>query len=84
MNEPDLSPAVEGMSFEQALAELETVVRELESGDVPLDAAVEIYARGDALRAHCETRLASAQARIEQISIGKDGNAVGTTPFATE
>ncbi len=84
MNEPHPLPTVDGMSFEEALAELETVVRKLESGDVPLDTAVETYARGEALRAHCERRLASAQARIEQISIGKDGNAVGTKPFATE
>jgi exodeoxyribonuclease VII small subunit len=70
------------LSFEAALAELEGIVRQLETGDVALDQSVALYARGDALRAHCEARLASAQARIEQISVGPDGQAAGTTPFA--
>ncbi|MEY4269179.1 MAG: hypothetical protein RLZZ58_395, partial [Pseudomonadota bacterium] len=82
MDKSDDSGAVAAMTFEAALAELEVIVRKLETGDVALDQSVALYARGDMLRAHCEARLASAQARIEQISIGPDGQAAGTTPFA--
>lgn len=66
------------------MAELETIVRRLEAGDASLDQSVELYARGDALRAHCEARLQAAQARIEQISVGPDGKATGVTPFAAD
>lgn len=82
MENPVESGAVSAMSFEDALAELEMIVRKLETGDVALDQSVALYARGDALRAHCEARLAAAQARIEQISVGADGQPTGTTPFA--
>jgi exodeoxyribonuclease VII small subunit len=73
--------AIEGMSFEAALAELETIVRTLEQGTAPLDQSIELYQRGDALKRHCEARLKSAQARIEQISLGPDGKPSGTRPF---
>ena len=69
------------MSFEEAMAELEAVVGKLERGDVPLDESVDLYARGDALRAHCEARLNAAQARIDKISLDAGGKPTGTTPF---
>ena len=72
---------LEGYSFEAALAELETIVCTLERGEAPLDQSIELYQRGDALTRHCEARLKSAQARIEQISIGPDGKPGGTRPF---
>jgi exodeoxyribonuclease VII small subunit len=72
---------VEEMSFEQALAELETIVRTLEQGSAPLDQAIELYQRGDRLKRHCEARLKAAQARIEQIALGPDGQPTGTSPF---
>ncbi len=72
---------LEGLSFEAALAELETIVRTLERGEAPLDQSIELYQRGDVLKRHCEARLKSAQARIEQISIGPDGKPSGTKPF---
>ncbi len=74
-------PPVETLSFEAALAELETIVRQLEAGEAPLDAAVDLYTRGEALKAHCETRLTSAEARIEAIVTGPDGKARATRPF---
>ena len=61
------------MSFEQALRELETIVRRLEAGDVELEKSIEIYERGAKLKAHCETRLKSAELKIEQIVQGADG-----------
>jgi len=71
----------ENKSCEAALAELETIVRTLEQGTAPLDQSIELYQRGDALKRHCEARLKSAQARIEQISLGPDGQPSGTRPF---
>lgn len=73
--------AIASLSFEAAMGELETIVRRLESGDVSLEESVALYERGHALRAHCEARLAAAQARIEQVSLGADGRPAGTTPF---
>ena len=69
------------MSFEDALRALEQVVRRLESGEVPLDESIELYERGEKLRAHCQARLDAAQARIEAIVQGADGRPTGTVPF---
>jgi len=69
------------LSFEDALKALEDVVRRLESGEAPLDESIELYARGDALRAHCQARLNAAQARIEAIVTDRDGAPTGTRPF---
>ena len=69
------------LSFEDALKQLEAIVRQLESGDVPLDDSISLYARGDALKRQCEERLKAAQARIEKISLGSDGSPKGTEPF---
>jgi exodeoxyribonuclease VII small subunit len=69
------------LSFEDALKALEDVVRKLESGEATLDHSIALYARGDALRKHCQMRLDAAQARIEAIVADRDGNAVSTRPF---
>jgi exodeoxyribonuclease VII small subunit len=69
------------LSFEDALRELEAIVQQLESGEAPLDKAIELYGRGDRLRAQCEARLAAAQARIEQIQLGSDGRPAAAAPF---
>ncbi len=74
--------AIAELSFEEALKELERIVGRLESGDEPLDKAIELYARGDELRRQCDARLNAAQARIEAIRTDADGRAIGTTPFA--
>ncbi|WP_052071801.1 exodeoxyribonuclease VII small subunit [Sphingopyxis sp. MWB1] len=73
--------AIDSLSFEAAMGELEMIVRRLENGDVSLEESVNLYERGHALRAHCEARLAAAQARIEQVSLGSDGQPTGTKPF---
>ena len=75
---------IDGMTFEQALAALEDVVRKLESGEAPLDESIDLYARGEALRKACQARLDAAQARIEKIVAGPDGAPVGTEPFGNE
>ncbi|KEO98865.1 exodeoxyribonuclease VII small subunit [Erythrobacter litoralis] len=69
------------MSFEQALAALEQVVRQLESGDVPLDESIALYERGEKLRAACQKRLDAAQARIEKIVTDAGGQPTGTAPL---
>lgn len=65
---------VKEMSFEEALAELETIVRQLEQGDVELEKSIAIYERGAELKKHCEARLKSAELKVEQIVQGSDGS----------
>ena len=67
------APAVAGMSFEEALRELETVVARLESGEATLEDSITLYARGAELRAHCEAKLKAAEARVAEITQGPDG-----------
>jgi exodeoxyribonuclease VII small subunit len=64
---------VADLSFEAALAELESVVARLEKGEVPLDESIAIYARGAELRRHCEEKLKAAEARLAEITQGPDG-----------
>ena len=64
---------IEKLRFEEALAELETVVDRLESGEVALEQSISLYERGEALRKHCEARLKSAELRVEKIVGGADG-----------
>ncbi|MHA6722205.1 exodeoxyribonuclease VII small subunit [Sphingomonas sp. RS2018] len=73
---------IDTLSFEEALKELETIVARLETGQAPLQEAIDLYARGDALRKQCDARLNAAQARIEAIRLDGDGRPAGTTPFA--
>jgi exodeoxyribonuclease VII small subunit len=75
-----LAPAVEGLSFEAALAELERIVSRLEQGEVDLEDSIALYERGTALKAHCEQKLKGAEARLEKIVLGPDG-AKGTEPM---
>lgn len=61
---------VESLSFEDAMRELEDIVRRLEGGQAKLEEAMESYARGTALRAHCERKLAEAESRVQAIVPG--------------
>lgn len=74
---------VESLNFEDALGELESVVRALEKGDTPLEESITAYERGIALKKHCETKLREAQAKIEKITVAKDGS-VKTQPLDPE
>jgi exodeoxyribonuclease VII small subunit len=69
---------ISALSFEDALAQLEKIVGELESGRAPLEKSIELYERGAALKSHCEKRLQAARLRVEKIVVGKDGQAQGT------
>lgn len=75
---------VENLSFEAALKRLEEIVRKLESGEASLDEAIALYGEGDRLKQQCESRLQAAQARIEQIQLGRDGAPAGTAPFGSD
>ena len=75
----DAAPLTD-LSFEDALARLETIVSRLESGQVPLEESISLYEEGARLKAHCETRLKAAQLRVEKIMVGPDGQAKGVEP----
>jgi exodeoxyribonuclease VII small subunit len=60
-------PDVETLTFEQAFAQLEQVVVRLEDGDLPLDDALSLYARGQALAMRCAQLLEQAELRVRQI-----------------
>jgi exodeoxyribonuclease VII small subunit len=64
---------IAALSFEKALAELESIVSKLESGQAALEDSIALYERGAALKAHCEATLKSAQEKIEKIVVGSDG-----------
>ncbi len=75
---------IKTLSFEKALALLEEIVAKLESGRVDLEESIKIYERGEALRKHCETKLAEAEARIEKITLGANGKPTGTVALDVE
>ncbi|MEZ5813202.1 MAG: exodeoxyribonuclease VII small subunit [Alphaproteobacteria bacterium] len=74
---------VETLNFEDALGELEAIVRSLETAQIPLEDSINAYERGIALKKHCEAKLRDAQAKIEKITVDKDGS-VSTEPLDSE
>jgi len=72
---------VETLSFEKALQELEKIVDRLERGEVPLAESIAIYERGEALKKHCESLLKQAEARVQKIRLGPDGQPKGLEPL---
>jgi exodeoxyribonuclease VII small subunit len=85
--EPAISPkissneasgiAIEALSFEGALKELEAIVSRLEQGEVDLEDSIALYERGQALKYHCEKKLKSAEGRLEKIVLGAGGPEIG-------
>ncbi len=75
--------AVEKLSFEEALSELESLVRHLEEGKCPLDEAIKTFERGISLKNHCDNQLKNARLKVEQILENSDG-AISTKPFLNE
>ncbi len=68
------------MSFEQAMNALETVVGQLERGDVPLEDSIKLYERGAELKKRCEEKLKEAEEKVAAITLGEGGVPTGTTP----
>jgi exodeoxyribonuclease VII small subunit len=76
-----MSDPVDALSFEQAIAELEKVVGQLERGDVALDESIALYERGAALRKRCQDKLKEAEEKVAKLTLDGDGNAIGTAPL---
>ncbi len=76
-----MSVPVDALSFEQAIAELEKVVGQLERGDVALDESIALYERGAALRKRCQDKLKEAEEKVAKLTLDGDGNAIGTAPL---
>jgi exodeoxyribonuclease VII small subunit len=72
------------MPFERAIDELESIVKRLEEGKVPLEESVAIYERGEALKHRCEELLRQAEARVEKITLDAGGKPAGTEPLDIE
>ena len=83
MAEPQVPADIIKLSFEEALQELEQIVKRLEGGTGKLDDAIQSYERGTLLKRHCEAKLREAQARVDKIVIAPDGS-VATEPAALE
>ena len=83
MAEPSVPADIVKLSFEEALQELEQIVKRLEGGTGKLDDAIQSYERGTLLKRHCETKLREAQARVDKIVIAPDGTAK-TEPAALD
>jgi exodeoxyribonuclease VII small subunit len=72
---------VKKMPFERAIEELESIVKRLEEGKVPLEESVAIYERGELLKGRCEELLRQAEARVEKITLDASGRPTGATPL---
>jgi exodeoxyribonuclease VII small subunit len=72
---------IKKLSFERAIEELESIVKRLEDGKVPLEESVAIYERGEALKRRCEELLRQAEARVEKITTDANGQVNGTEPL---
>ena len=72
---------VKKLSFERAIEELESIVKRLEDGKVPLEESVAIYERGESLKRRCEELLRQAEARVEKITLDASGKPTGTEPL---
>ena len=75
---------IKDMAFERALKELEHIVGRLERGDVELEESITIYERGEALREHCDRLLKQAEAKVEKLTLNRNGEPTGTEPFQSE
>jgi len=79
MVDSNIPADIAGMSFEEALAELQSLVKSLEKGDSKLDDAINSYQRGVDLKRHCEAKLREAQLKVDKIVQSADG-AIATEP----
>ena len=72
---------VHALPFERAIEELESIVKRLEDGKVPLEESVAIYERGEVLKTRCEELLRAAEARVEKITLDAGGKPTGSEPL---
>jgi exodeoxyribonuclease VII small subunit len=79
----DAAGPIDALSFDDALAELQRTVAELEAGGQPLEAAIALYERGAALQARCERLLSDAELRVQQL-VARAGGALETRDVRTE
>lgn len=90
MTEPSAVPAktkrqaIDKMSFEEAMQELESIVSSMESGETALEESIAAFERGMELQKHCQAKLTEAQAKIEKILVDSDGKAAGSEPLDPE
>ena len=80
----DAAAEIAALNFEQAIGELEEIVRRLESGEVDLEDSIALYERGDLLKKHCQSKLQIAGEKVEKIIVGGDGAAEGVEPLDVE
>jgi exodeoxyribonuclease VII small subunit len=83
-NQDNQNADVVKLPFERAIEELESIVKRLEDGKVPLEESVAIYERGEALKRRCEDLLRQAEARVQKITLDASGNPTGTEPLDVE
>ena len=72
---------VKRLTFERAIEELESMVKRLEEGNVPLQESDAIYERGESHKRRCEELLRQAEARVEKITLDASGKPTGTEPL---
>lgn len=77
------APEIERLSFEEALGQLEQIVRKLESGQAELEQSIDDYTLGTALKNHCQKKLEDARLKVEKLVTQADGS-LATEPFDTE
>ena len=81
MSDTEIPADIAALPFERALAELEGIVRGLEAGNVALEDSISLYARGEALKAHCDRLLRVAEAKVDKIRLDAEGRPTGTEPL---
>ncbi len=80
MASKDTAAKIAKMTFEEALSELEEIIRSLENGDTNLDGAITAYERGTALKRHCDKKLLDAQEKVSRIKLDDAGRIVDAIP----
>ena len=73
MTKAATAKATKGIPFEDALKELESIVRKLESGTVDLESSMQDYLRGTELKTYCEQQLKDARLKVESIIKAQSG-----------
>jgi exodeoxyribonuclease VII small subunit len=76
-------PAIEGLAFDAAFAELRTAIEELEAGGLPLEETIRRTERAVALQRHCERLLGEAELRVRQL-VARPGGGLETREIRTD